>query len=127
MPHTEFDFNNVGKRLPYTVPDGYFENLEESLLTAAKKAQPSTPQAHKVRRFTMRRFVATACAVAAVVAIAFGITTWQGAATTIAAPTTEELAQAFDKLTPADQTLLLELYQDDPFIYNNTSDNYDNQ
>ena len=29
-----YDFNRIGKQMPYTVPDGFFEKLEEDVVGA---------------------------------------------------------------------------------------------
>ena len=29
-----YDFNSVGKKMPYTVPDGFFDQLEENVMKA---------------------------------------------------------------------------------------------
>ena len=31
-----FDFNTIGKRMPYAVPDGFFEKMEEDVMQDIK-------------------------------------------------------------------------------------------
>lgn len=42
----KFDFKQVGKRMPYTTPDGFFKDMEKNILEAVKD---DTPQAVKIR------------------------------------------------------------------------------
>lgn len=32
----KFDFKQVGKRMPYTTPDGFFKDMEKNILEAVK-------------------------------------------------------------------------------------------
>ena len=41
-----FDFKQVGKRMPYTTPDGFFKDMEKNILEAVKD---DTPQAVKIQ------------------------------------------------------------------------------
>ena len=31
MINKEFDFDKIGKRMPYTTPEGFFNNLEDDI------------------------------------------------------------------------------------------------
>lgn len=34
---SNFDFNKIGKRMPYTTPDGFFDSLETDILKRSKQ------------------------------------------------------------------------------------------
>lgn len=106
----EFDFNNAGKHLPYRVPDGFFDKLEENvwkevsgeLITAAKRRRSR-------RLMIAKGFTIAAAAVALTLAVM--TQTSKQDSTGFA-----EVEQAFSQLSQADQTYLLETYQEDVFI-----------
>lgn len=100
-----FDFNRIGKKTPYRVPDDFFDSIEQSILSAA---------APRPRRRSLLKYAAGITATAAAVAL---LLTVSGKATidgNRAGGT--ELAQAFDNLSDSDRDCLLEIYQDDIFI-----------
>lgn len=33
---SNFDFNKIGKRMPYTTPDGFFDSLETDILNRTR-------------------------------------------------------------------------------------------
>ena len=35
-----YDFSKIGKQMPYTVPDGFFDQLEENVMNEVKKVLP---------------------------------------------------------------------------------------
>lgn len=37
---TDFDFNQIGKRMPYTTPEGFFAQMEANILDAVKEEAP---------------------------------------------------------------------------------------
>lgn len=45
-------FNDSNKRMPYTVPDGFFEEMHERLMTSSRMLQPA-PRSQSTRRFWM--------------------------------------------------------------------------
>ena len=36
-----FDFNRIGKRMPYTVPEGALDDIEKNVWGAIKEEQPT--------------------------------------------------------------------------------------
>lgn len=103
--------NRVGKRMPYSVPDGFFESLEENVMREVTTNASSTKK--PTNRFT--RWL-TRGAVAAAIA---GIVAFGGYKLAFKANATDSFAaveQAFDNLNEEDQEFLLEVYQDDYFI-----------
>jgi len=120
----EFDFDKMGKRVPYTTPDGFFDKLEEDIWkevkddylgsTPEKEVLPMTAEESKAKK-PHRLRIAMRCvlALAASVVIAFIINmnfTKQDTATI------NDVDQAFSQLTTDDQAYLLNIYQDDVFI-----------
>lgn len=64
----EFDFNNVGKRMPYRVPEGFFEQ--------AKQRAKSIGEAGGSMRSNMGRMVARVAVAAAVGLAVCGTALW---------------------------------------------------
>lgn len=61
-----FDFDKVGKRMPYTVPDGFFDQMEANIMKEVVPAPTRAEQSHATQGRT-RWIVSTLMAVAAVV------------------------------------------------------------
>ena len=120
----EFDFDKMGKRVPYTTPDGFFDKLEEDIWkevkddylgsTPEKEVLPMTSAESKAKKpHTHRIAMRCVLALAASVVVAFIINmnfTKQDTATI------NDVDQAFSQLTTDDQAYLLNIYQDDVFI-----------
>ena len=104
-PEKTFDFNQVGKRLPYTIPDGFFEQMEETV------KQELLPQDRK--RHVMAAVIRRCVAVAAVAALIFAI------GPSVLKPNKvemEDVEAAFLQLDDGDRQLLLSNYQSDYFL-----------
>lgn len=117
-----FDFKQIGKRMPYRVPDGFFQEMEHNVLDAvAEKATERKPAMTERKPLQAKRFVFTrlakyAAAVAAsvVVLLAVNMKFFY-----VAAPTDmQDVEAAFDQLSLSDQECLVELYQEDVFLDN---------
>lgn len=116
-----FDFDKIGKRTPYTTPEGFFSNLEEDIWKEVKSsfqekenAEAVAPIQQTERKRTKRPILMwSIMAVAASVALALVVN--MGFAKTDEA-TIEDVDQAFSQLTTEDQTYLLSVYQEDVFI-----------
>lgn len=138
-----FDFKQVGKRMPYTTPDGFFKDMEKNILEAVKDDTPQAvniqlqavtnqPQAVKVqpkKRPVFKMIWAAAIAVAASVAVLLVLNIDFSAADSSLASShssqpsqaksdLEQVDQAFALLTEADQAYLLDVYQEDVFLNN---------
>ena len=112
----EYDFNRVGKRMPYSVPDGFFESLEENVMREVGAELPSSALSEQAGRRTRPVNWLTRGAAAATIA---GIVAFGGYKLAFKANATDSFAaveQAFDNLNEEDQEFLLEVYQDDYFI-----------
>ncbi len=95
----EFDFGHIGKRMPYSTPDGFFDQLEEDIRKEVKPAK-----SHSL----LRTVLAVAASVALIV-------------TSMNFPKSDKVSindvdQAFSQLTADDQDYLLDIYQEDVFI-----------
>lgn len=100
MANKEFDFNNIGKRMPYTTPDGFFDTLEDDIWKEVKPAKSHT---------VVRSFIAVAASIAVLIATYTGT---DKPANTSA----NDIDKAFSQLTVSDQAYLIDIYQIDVFI-----------
>ena len=117
-----FDFNQVGKRMPYTVPDGFLDQLEADVMAEVKRkemasegqrqtlATPGTPG--KALRIVLRTVFATAAAVA----LFLVVTKSQPKGATDANDSFTHVELAYNNLSADDQDFLAEIYEDDLFI-----------
>ena len=120
-----FDFNKIGKRMPYSTPEGFFDTMEDDIMkrihdlpsaeaTAAIPADtqgadakvPPTPS--KVRTIALRVMAA-----AAVIALAFIISLRINSKPT---DTMDDVDKAFSQLSTDDQQFMLSVYQADIFM-----------
>ena len=90
--------------MPYRVPDTFFDELENTIMIEVQKRQN--------KRNILKIFYRSV-AVAATIALLMIV---GGSGTKNDKTDCAEIAQAFDNLSEADQTYLLEIYQDDIFI-----------
>ena len=66
----DFDFKEIGKKMPYSVPDRFFDEMENELVKQVVSPQP------KLHRFPLKRVMASILSAAAVVGgIAFFLST----------------------------------------------------
>lgn len=126
MSQNESPLNSIGQRLPYTVPEGFFEHLEERTIATIQSAPTAAKASPKRQKKGLHRTVAFISSIAAVVALVVCWSVWHKPSIQADAPTVDDVAQAFASLTTADQAYLLELYQEDTFINDNIYD-YDTQ
>lgn len=111
-----YDFSKIGKQMPYTVPDGFFDQLEESVMSEVK-AQPARKKAAMVR-MTVRAAIAIAACIALFLIVRKVLPQ---------DTTTDDFANvelAFNNLSTEDQDYLLEVYQEELLLENDL--NYSN-
>ena len=131
-----FDFKQVGKRMPYTTPDGFFKDMEKNILEAVKddtpqavKIQPQSVKVQPKKRPVFKMIWAAAIAVAASVAVLLVLNIDFSAADSSLASShssqpsqaksdLEQVDQAFAQLSEADQAYLLDVYPEDVFLNN---------
>lgn len=117
-----FDFKQIGKRMPYRVPNGFFQEMEHNVLdavaekTAERKSAMAERKPVQAKRFVFTRLAKYAAAVAAsvVVLLAVNVKFFHTAAPT----DMQDVEAAFDQLSLSDQECLVELYQEDVFLDN---------
>lgn len=117
-----FDFKQIGKQMPYRVPDGFFQEMEHNVLDAvAEKATERKPamaerKPVQAKRFVFTRLAKYAAVVAAsvVVLLAVNVKFFH----TAAPADMQDVEAAFNQLSLSDQECLVELYQEDVFLDN---------
>lgn len=117
-----FDFKQIGKQMPYRVPDGFFQEMEHNVLDAVaeKTAECKPAMAERkpvqAKRFVFTRLAKYAAAVAAsvVVLLAVNVKFFH----TAAPAEMQDVEAAFNQLSLSDQECLVELYQEDVFLDN---------
>lgn len=101
-----YNFNPTVKKMPYRVPDDFFADVEKRIVADALRRRRSG-----LKRIVWRSLAAAAALVLLFLAARPGIFRRETDFT--------EVAQAFDDLSDADRSYLLETYQDDIFMTNN--------
>lgn len=105
----EFDFNRIGKRMPYTTPEGFLDGIEKNVWETIKdEMKPSRPK----RSYRLWSSISGGL-VAASIALLFVFNILPGHQKT---DDFEMFEQAFSNLSSADQDYLLTVYQNDLFI-----------
>lgn len=112
-----FNFENIGKQMPYTVPDGFFEQLEANVMgeIAAHKDSQSekTATIHPLRKHWKRILLAAAAAVALFVVVQKNLPK-----NNVETDDFASVELAFNDLSTEDQDYLMEIYQEDFLIDN---------
>lgn len=116
----KFDFDQVGKRMPYSTPDDFFKDMEANILEQVKDDKPKPVRIQPKERPLMKVIWAAAMAVAASVAVLL-ILNIDFAAPHSSLPSQADkemqaVDQAFAQLSSADQAYLLDVYQEDVFL-----------
>lgn len=112
-----FDFNRVGKRTPYQVPDDFFDSMEQKVLNEVSKESLSEPQRTPFARskgsfWTLKRTLLATAAVAVVLLVM----TFQFVIKPQPSATEADVELAFDNLDTEDQDFLLAVYSEDVFL-----------
>jgi len=116
-----FDFEQVGKRMPYTVPDGFFDKMEEDVV--ASLSSDATGEKPKKAR-TVKIAVRSAIAVAATVALFFIVRSTLSKSAPVLASANDyaSVELAFNNLSTDDQDFLIAVYEDEDYINVLTND-----
>ena len=109
-----YDFSKIGKQMPYTVPDNFFEELEENVMREVK-VQPAKKDKAKTIRMAIRAALAVAACLALFLIVKKNLP--QGNDNTIT-DDFENVELAFNNLSMEDQDYLLEVYQEEQFMDN---------
>lgn len=107
----DFDFDRIGKRLPYTTPEGFLDDMEKQVWERIKDEKTKTPSRPK-RNYRLWYSISGGLVAASVtLLLIFNILSDHQKTNDF-----EVLEQAFSNLSNADQDYLLTVYQDDLFI-----------
>ena len=110
-----FDFEKIGKRIPYTVPDDFFTKLEENVMDEVK-GQKNETEAKPKRKKAVIIAIRSLLAVAAAVALFFVVQPMLTPKDTISADDYASVELAFNNLSTDDQDFLIAVYENEEFI-----------
>ena len=105
----EFDFNRIGKRMPYKTPEGFLDEMEANVW---KEVQNEPPKTAERKTFRLRVFAWT-MAIAASITPLFVFHPFSPKEETVSFSGVE---QAFANLSQEDQAYMLAVYQEDIFM-----------
>ena len=118
----KFDFDQVGKRMPYSTPEGFFKEMEANILEQVKNDKPAPVRIQPKKRSLRKVIWTAAIAVAASVAVLLVLNIdFAAPHSSLPSQTDNEMQavdQAFAQLSSADQAYLLSVYQEDVFLNN---------
>lgn len=103
----ENDFEKMNKTMPYTVPEGFFEEMEERLMQEVEPKKDS----RKLRNVTLWTGFAVAASLALLLVLRFG---WHNNDN----KSFEQVEVAFNQLSDGDQELVLEYYDEIDYLDN---------
>lgn len=116
----KFDFGKVGKRMPYSTPEGFFKEMEANILEQVKDDKPKPVRIQPKKRPLMKVIWAAAMAVAASVAVLLVLNIdFAAPHSSLPSQADKEMQavdQAFAQLSSTDQAYLLDVYQEDVFL-----------
>lgn len=116
---TKFDFKQVGKRMPYSTPDGFLKDMESNILEAVKNDTSQPVVVEQKKRPVLKVIWSAALAAAVSVALLFVVNMdFSASRSSQADSDLQAVDQAFAQLSSADQAFLLDAYQDDVFLNN---------
>lgn len=101
-----FDFNRIGKRTPYRVPDNFFSDAEDRIIQSIRR-----PMRQKSSR--MRKIICLSVSMAASISLLL-VATKSGIFRS--QEDFSEISTAFDNLSDEDQAYLIDTFQEDIFI-----------
>lgn len=116
----KFDFGKVGKRMPYSTPEGFFKEMEANILEQVKDDKQVPVRRQPKKRPLMKVIWTAAMAVAASVAVLLVLNIdFMAPHSSLPSQADNEMQavdQAFAQLSSADQAYLLNVYQEDVFL-----------
>ncbi len=116
----KFDFDQVGKRMPYSTPEGFFKEMAANILEQVKDDKQVPVRRQPKKRPLMKVIWAAAMAVAASVAVLLVLNIdFMAPHSSLPSQADNEMQavdQAFAQLSSADQAYLLNVYQEDVFL-----------
>lgn len=116
----KFDFDQVGKRMPYSTPEGFFKEMEANILEQVKDDKQVPVRRQLKKRPLMKVIWTAAMAVAASLAVLLVLNIdFMAPHSSLPSQADNEMQavdQAFAQLSSADQAYLLNVYQEDVFL-----------
>ena len=116
----KFDFDQVGKRMPYSTPEGFFKEMEANILEQVKNDKPAPvriqPKKRSLRKVIWTAAIAVAASVAVLLVLNIDFAAPHSSLTSQADNEMQAVDQAFAQLSSADQAYLLNVYQEDVFL-----------
>ena len=116
----KFDFGKVGKRMPYSTPEGFFKEMEANILEQVKNDKPAPvriqPKKRSLRKVIWTAAIAVAASVAVLLILNIDFTAPHSSLPSQAYNEMQAVDQAFAQLSSADQAYLLDVYQEDVFL-----------
>ncbi|MGN8803363.1 hypothetical protein ACTNDF_06340 [Segatella copri] len=116
----KFDFDQVGKRMPYSTPEGFFKEMAANILEQVKDDKQVPVRRQPKKRPLMKVIWTAAMAVAASVAVLLVLNIdFMAPHSSLPSQADNEMQavdQAFAQLSSADQAYLLNVYQEDVFL-----------
>lgn len=106
----DFDFDRVGKQMPYTVPDGFFAGMEAHIL-----AEVNATRTKATRRRRRWAWMVTGGLTAVAASLVFALLPFTYAGGDVGA-SYSDVEQAFGNLSNEDRAYMLSVYQDDVFM-----------
>ena len=114
----KFNFDQVGKRMPYSTPEGFFKDMEANILEQVKDDKPKPVRIQPKKRPLMKVIWAAAMAASVAVLLILHID-FAAPHSSLPSQADNEMQavdQAFAQLSSADQAYLLDVYQEDVFL-----------
>ena len=116
----KFDFDQVGKRMPYSTPEGFFKEMEANILEQVKNDKPAPvriqPKKRSLRKVIWTAAIAVAASVAVLLVLNIDFAAPHSSLPSQADNGIQAVDQAFAQLSSADQAYLLNVYQEDVFL-----------
>jgi len=117
-----YDFSRIGKQMPYTVPDGFFDQLEEHVIKEWKEnavqAEKSGNTGKPGKTATIRMAIRAAIAIAACIALFLVVKKVLPQGNDTVADDFDSVELAFNNLSTEDQDYLIEVYQEELILDN---------
>ena len=104
----ENDLERMNKTMPYTVPEGFFEEMEERLMHEVEPKKKNL----KLRNAALWTGFAVAASLALLLVLRQG---WHN----VEEASFEQVEMAFNQLSDSDQQLILEYYDEINYLENN--------
>lgn len=116
----KFNFDQVGKRMPYSTPDDFFKDMEANILEQVKNDKPAPvriqPKKRSLRKVIWTAAIAVAASVAVLLVLNIDFAAPHSSLPSQADNEMQAVDQAFAQLSSADQAYLLNVYQEDVFL-----------